>query len=294
MLIQPIKPAIAAAFQDVLVPVINAAEDEVALRVADEICQQSGGRAVAMLASPLPSAMYAGDPFGGVEMWTSVIAALRAQAAKEGAKVKERLAKASSPMEFRTTEMEYFLSRQAVLMSARHADATIMLRPSEEEDRDFRRDLIETMLFQSGRPVLIVPPTQKKPMAFKNIVIAWNASRESARAVGDAACIIDGAEKVTIVTVDAIPSSEGVGQAPGADIAAHLAHRTHHGEKVEVRNVDKMGRTEADCVLDVATAVDADLIVLGAYGHSRAREFVFGGMTRELLNNADRPLFMSH
>lgn len=294
MLVQPVKPAVAAAFQDVLVPIMNVGEDEAALRAADEVCQMSGGRAVAMLASPLPSAMYAGDPFGGVEMWSSVIATLHADAKKEAAKVKERLAKASSPMEFRTTEMEYFLSREAVLMSARHADATILLRPSKEEDRNFRFDLIESVLFESGRPVLIVPPTQKKPITFNNVVVAWNASRESARAVGDAAGIIDGAEKVTIVTINAEPSSMGVGQAPGADIAAHLAHRTHQGEKIEVRNVDKAGRTEADCVLDVAAAIDADLIVMGGYGHARAREFVFGGMTRDLLHTADRPLFMSH
>jgi nucleotide-binding universal stress UspA family protein len=283
--------AAAGAFRDVLVAVLNTRDDEPALRVADEICTQSGGRAVTLLASPLPSSFYAGDAYGGVEVWTSILAELRKEAKVEAEKLRARIGKASAPMEFRTTELEYFLSREAVLMSARHADITIFTRLDVDDDRHFRRDLIETVMFQSGRPVLIAPPDWKRKIDFKNVVVAWNASRESARAVGDAAPILEAADSVTIVTVDQTPSTLGPGEAPGADIAAHLAHR---GVKVEVRNVDGMGRSEADCLLDVARAVDADLIVLGAYGHSRMREFVFGGVTKSLLETSDRPLFMSH
>jgi nucleotide-binding universal stress UspA family protein len=291
MLIQPIKPAAATAFQDVLVPVLNVDADEPALRAADEICSGAGGRVTAFFAPPLPSAFYAGDSYGGVEMWASVIAELRKDSAKQAAKLRARLAKAASATQFRTVELEFFMARQSALMGARHADITILLAPDDDENRTYRQDLVETVLFQSGRPVMIIPPKQSKPMAFDRILVAWNASRESARAVGDAAGIIDGAQSVQVVTVDAKPSTYGSGEAPGVDIAAHLSHR---GAKVEVNNLDSMGRTDAACILDAARQMDADLIVLGAYGHARMQQFVFGGVTRDLLHGADRPLFMSH
>ncbi len=122
-------------------------------------------------------------------------------------------------------------------------------------------------------------------------MIAWNASREAARAVGDAASIIEGAKAVTIVTVDAKPGDLGIDEAPGRELAAHLTRR---GATVEIRNELSRGRSDSDVLLDTASGLDADIIVLGGYGHSRARELVLGGVTRELLRSADRPLFLSH
>ena len=291
MQMQTTAPVAARVFQDVLVAVVNTREDEAALRTADEICAQTGGRITALLASPLPNSFYAGDAYGGMEVWTTILAELRKEAKTEAGRLNTRLAKAASTVEFRTTELDYVLSRETVLMSARHADVTVFSRLTTEGDRHFRRDLIETVLFQSGRPVLIAPPIWTKPYAFKSIIVAWNASRESARAVGDAIGLLEAADKVTLVTVDAAPATFGSGDAPGVDIAAHLAHR---GVKVELRNVDGMGRDAGACLLDTARAVDADLIVLGGYGHTRMREFVFGGVTKRLLETSEFPLFLSH
>jgi nucleotide-binding universal stress UspA family protein len=291
MLTELNKLAVTGAFKDVLVTVVNTKEDEAALRVGDELCALAGGRLTALLAPPMPDMFSSADGYSSSAMWASVLAQLREDALREEGALTARLAKASSPVELRSTKAEYFLSRQSALMSARHADLAIFTRPNEKMDRHFRGELIEAALFQSGRPVLIVPPNYKKPIAFKHVVVGWNSSREAARAVGDAAAILAAADAVTVVTVDASPSTVGPGEAPGADIAAHLARR---GVKVELRNVDGMGRSHGDCLLDVAHGVGADLIVLGGYGHARLSEMVFGGVTKAFLRDADVPLFMSH
>jgi len=93
------------------------------------------------------------------------------------------------------------------------------------------------------------------------------------------------------VTVDAKPKMFGHGDQPGANIAAHLSRR---GLPAEVRNVDSMGRSAALAILEEAGALQADLVVMGGYAHSRLRELVFGGATRELLRAAAVPLLMAH
>jgi nucleotide-binding universal stress UspA family protein len=171
-------------------------------------------------------------------------------------------------------------------VEARYADVTIMDRP----DDDLRRSLFESVLFGAGRPVLLAPADWPGPCG-RNIVVAWNASREAARAVADAAPLLERAEKITIVTVDAKPSWSGHGEAPGADIAAHLARR---GLKVDVRNVDGMGRDDGAAILEECAAIDADLLVLGGYGRPRLQELIFGGVTRHVVTSAHLPIFISH
>jgi nucleotide-binding universal stress UspA family protein len=111
------------------------------------------------------------------------------------------------------------------------------------------------------------------------------------RAVSAALPLLRRAEAVAVATVDAVPSSTGHGDAPGRELAGYLAR---HGVPVEVRNLDSMGRSHARALLDEAQGFGADFVVLGAYGRSRASEFIFGGVTRELLLGSPLPLLMAH
>jgi nucleotide-binding universal stress UspA family protein len=125
----------------------------------------------------------------------------------------------------------------------------------------------------------------------KTVMVCWDAGREATRALSDAMPFIAEAGRVVIVTADAKARFEGHGEMPGADIALHLAR---HGVNVEVRNADTLSRRTAQALLDEARAVDADLIVMGGYGHSRMTQFMFGGVTREMLSESPIPLLMSH
>jgi len=174
---------------------------------------------------------------------------------------------------------------------ARYADVAVMTRPSEGAGAELREEIIEGVLFHSGRPALIAPPGWSGKTIGKRVVVAWDASREATRALSEAQAILDKAEKITVVTVDAKPKMFGHGDQPGANIAAHLSRR---GLPAEVRNVDSMGRSASLAILEEAQALDADLVVMGGYAHSRLRELVFGGATRELLRSATIPLLMAH
>jgi nucleotide-binding universal stress UspA family protein len=147
----------------------------------------------------------------------------------------------------------------------------------------------EGALFKSGRPVLLVPTEEQPRSIGRRIVVAWKAKREAARALADAEPFLREADQITVVTVDATP--DGYGQGPGRDISAYLAHK---GFNVELRNVDGLGQPAELALIKEARALEADLIVMGGYGHSRLREFIFGGVTRALSRNATIPVLMSH
>lgn len=170
-------------------------------------------------------------------------------------------------------------------LNARCADLTVTGQDVPDED-PFEISAID-LVMRSGRPVLVMPHGVKCEVVGRHVVIAWNASREAARAVADAMPILEAAETVDILTV--APDADG--ELPGADIAAHLAH---HGIAVEVREAGDGDDDAGVSLLHYVEESGADLLVMGAYGHSRIREFVFGGVTRHVLQMMKVPVLMSH
>jgi nucleotide-binding universal stress UspA family protein len=208
---------------------------------------------------------------------------------KRAEKVKLWLAKEGDPFTVRSLLIDIGAAGSALGLEARHVDVAIVARTTKTS-ADSANAILEGVLFNAGRPVMIVPPEWKGGEIGRNILVAWKPVREAARALADAEYFIDSADRVSIVTVDAKPAN-GFGEQPGADIAAHLARRDL---KPEVFNLDSAGRTETKAILDQAMAIGADLIVMGGYGRSRASEFIFGGVTREVLKTATVPILMSH
>jgi nucleotide-binding universal stress UspA family protein len=149
--------------------------------------------------------------------------------------------------------------------------------------------IVEGALFASGRPVLVVPYIQKGPFTAERAMIAWDGSRSAARAVADAMPLLTTAKAVDVVIV---ADDKGKGdELPGADIAQHLAR---HGLKVDVKRIVAGDSDVASTLLSHAADTSADLIVMGAYGHSRLREFILGGVTRGILSAMTVPTLMSH
>lgn len=151
------------------------------------------------------------------------------------------------------------------------------------------RTLIEDVLMMSGRPLLLVPYAGTYRTIGTSVLIGWGGTRESARAVHDALPLIEPTAKVTVLTVQTPPESDTV---PAADIANHLAR---HGLAVTAaRTFLADGLSPADALLDYASDCGADLLVVGGYGHSRTREMILGGVTRDLLRHMTVPVLMSH
>jgi nucleotide-binding universal stress UspA family protein len=165
-------------------------------------------------------------------------------------------------------------------------DVVVLARPGEEWQSPSMVTL-ESALFESGRPVLIAPPTS--PSSFgTHILIAWNRSTEQARTTAFAMPLLRLAERVTILTVEGAT----VAGPSGADMARSLAM---HGITAENITIAPPGKASAgETILKKAAELDCDLIVKGAYTQSRLRQMIFGGTTRHILANAKLPVLMAH
>ena len=191
----------------------------------------------------------------------------------------------------RWISQEIFGLREAAGVFGRQSDLVVVGQPTEDHNGFLRESVFEGALFFSGRPVLVLPNYWQGPAVMKNIVVAWDASKEAARALSDAAILIDEAEKIKVIIVDPEPGRRGFGEDPGNEIATVLAR---HCRDVELDRIPSGGRSVAQALLTRATDFSADLIVMGGYGHSRLRESWFGGVTQEMLQTTTYPLLLSH
>src|SRR5437588_1080037 len=147
----------------------------------------------------------------------------------------------------------------------------------------------ESTLFESGRPIIMVPYIQKAPFKSGNVMICWDGSRTAARAVADAIPILGKSGRIEIVSVTSERGKED--EIEGADIGQHLAR---HGLKVDVHRISRGNIDVADALLSHAADNAADLMVMGGYGHSRLHEFVLGGVTRSIFQSMTLPVLLSH
>ena len=177
--------------------------------------------------------------------------------------------------------------RAIAIRHARHADL-IMVSQSEPGKRSANGyDLAEELVLASGRPVLAVPYVGNYPKAGKLVMVAWNGTREATRAVHDALPILEKAKRVIVFSVNP-KEAEHIS---GAEIAQHL---TRHGVKAEAHHTVAPDLEVGDALLSSLSDYGADMLVMGAYGHSRLREFALGGATRHLLGHMTAPVLMSH
>lgn len=178
-----------------------------------------------------------------------------------------------------------------VVAMSRAAEMLIVSQANDGEAPPMLADVPQRAALESGRPVLVVPQGWDARKFGENITVAWNNSREATRATFDALPLMLSAKKVRLVTVGDGAGPSSVPSIPAADVAATLAR---HGIDVETVTVSDGGRHPGMAVLEQCQTDATDLLVMGAYGHSRMREFILGGFTRDVLTNMTVPVLMSH
>ena len=171
---------------------------------------------------------------------------------------------------------------------ARRFDLAIV--PQAEPKGGSVEELIaETTLFESGRPMIVVPYIQKSPLKLDRVMVCWDGGRQAARAINDAMPLLATAGRVEVVLVANEPGKQD--EIEGADIGKHLAR---HGLKVEVKRISA-GKIDIGAALLSHAADNAtDFVVMGGYGHSRLRQFILGGVTRSILQSMTAPVLMAH
>lgn len=179
----------------------------------------------------------------------------------------------------------------AVSLHARYADLVVVGQADGNDPTiGTSMNFPEHVLLNAGRPILIVPSAGTFEVVGRDVLVAWNASREGARAVTDALPLLQRARKVRVLVINAAQTLDGHGAEPGADIALYLAR---HGVKVEVHQETAVVDV-ANTLISRAADFGSDLIVMGGYGHSKFRETLLGGATRTILEQMTVPVLMSH
>lgn len=171
---------------------------------------------------------------------------------------------------------------------ARLKDLTIVPVPAGEF---FDQWYAESIIFGSGRPTVVFPQTRKRADALNldRVMVAWDFSRPASRAVADALPILEKAKQVIVVTV--INEKVIDTKRSDADLAKHLAR---HGVDAVLDIVDAGGRSIGEVLRSCVISQSADLLVMGAYGHSRVRDFILGGATKSMIAQPPLPILLSH
>jgi nucleotide-binding universal stress UspA family protein len=179
---------------------------------------------------------------------------------------------------------------EAAVRQARNADLVIVGQ-ADPEHPPAGGPLVEDLLMTAGRPILIIPYVGHFETLGATVLVGWTNSREAARAVNDAIPLLAKAASVTVLSARPSGRKPATHDATGAEITRHLAR---HGIRAEAAQTVMTGGSASDVLLSYAADVSADLLVVGGYGHSRLRELVLGGVTRDLLHHMTLPVLMSH
>jgi nucleotide-binding universal stress UspA family protein len=203
------------------------------------------------------------------------------------AKLRQRLARLQKPVELRRFDTFGDVMGEVAAREARTADVFVAIRPNGSLEEP--EQLIENVLFETGRHLFLVPERKSATPVFDHVMIAWDGGREATRAVAEALPYLRKAETVSIVIVDdSAPVEERA--TLGTDLAEHLLH---HGIGSTVHRVMKDGHV-GSTLLAESKRLKPDLIVMGGYGHSKLREWLLGGATYEMVHNAPVPLVIAH
>jgi len=205
--------------------------------------------------------------------------------------LREQLDKEALRFDVRVESTVLMTGAQTCSMHARYSDLAIVGAVAPGEKNYPAETYFMELLMNSGRPILRIPQTQETDFNFDRILIAWQPCREATRAVHDAMPFLKQAKSVEILIVDPKVGENAHGEQPGADIAAHLAR---HDLKVNVITQPVMGDTVGAAIAKYAKQTDVQLLVAGGYGHSRFREFMLGGVTKELNSHAAIPVLFAH
>ena len=275
------------SYKTILVHIDPGRRCAVRVEVAIRLARQHDAHLVAL------HAIAPFEPSGYVlaEMGSAVIEAQKHAATAELARTEGEFSKQASAAGLRNIEWRTAIDDpvDAMTLHARYADLVVIGQTDASERSNIAGDFPERLVLAAGRPVLILPSFGSFGTIGKRILVAWNPSREATRAVTDAIPLLRLAHNVHVMAINPLRGEHG--SVPGADIGLYLAR---HGVRVEVK-VDNGAEIDVgNELLSRAADLDADLIVMGGYGHSRLKEWVLGGATRTVLESMTVPVLMSH
>jgi len=238
---------------------------------------------------PIPL-MTAGQP-EAAEGWARNMALAESQLQSSTSELEEKLNTQDLRVDVRGELGDGMMIDEVISKHASCSDLALMKRRAGNVESTFFERLCHGVLFLAGKPVLIFNQYPPESFNFKNILLAWDGKRAANRAVAEALPLLKQAESVHLLCVNAEKTLLARSEEPAWDISTYLAL---HQVPVTLHILESEDHSISQIIKKQAENINADLIVSGAYGHSRLRERIFGGTTKELLENCDVPLLMAH
>lgn len=278
------------SYKTILVYFNNARQAPKLIESATNLAREHDGHVVGLFVTPRVQVF----PEIGAGLTAELLKSHEALYKEESDAIREKFEIAmkgqSFSAEWRHVSAGYYQTSGEIIEHARMADILIVPQTDPDNPDPNYAGVAEELLIGCGRPVLVVPAYGEHGVFGTNVMVAWNGSREAARAVFDALPILKRAESVRVLSVES-KDFDGSKNVPGAEIATMLSR---HGVKCETSVSAGSSLHPGDELLARLADANCDLLVMGAYGHSRVTEFVFSGVSRHMLRNMTVPLLMSH
>lgn len=264
--------------------------DEV-LEAAIHIAKANDGHVIGYYPIPGPARIVYAAPGADFPLDEHVTRLYQEQLPITKAKFEDRMRRSGVEFEWRDEKRFEPLVTKGILEHGREADLIILGHDAAgsktaKEEVGFIADVV----LGAGRPVLVVPPATDKTFKADKIAIGWNASRESCRAAFDSLPLLEKASDVLLAWINPEKKLGKKEKLPGAELAAALAR---HDVPVTIKGISNRNRT-AKAMINMVEEHDIDLLVMGAYGHSRLREQILGGVTEHILKNLPCPVLLGN
>ena len=275
--------------KDVMVRLDGTPADNVRLAAVGQIAEIFNSHITGLLFNVLPPLVPDGFNGAGANEVTKLLDAARQAGDAIEATVFQRLAELPHPANLRRFDVvDHNDTSDTALQVARAADTFVALRPNGRVSES--EGLVENLLFGAGRHLFLVPDDLKLIAPLENVVVAWNGSRESARALAESLPYLHQARKVGVVVVEGRHPTEAEALM-GNDAVNHLRH--HGINAIKYRAVGQEDEI-ADALIEECRKLDANLLVMGSYGHSRLHELLPGSTTDRMLRQSPFPLLVAH
>jgi nucleotide-binding universal stress UspA family protein len=273
--------------RDILVVIDNSANVGRVLGPAAALAKRVDGRLTGFFATGLPAATSFGDLASGAQLVDAFMAAQRDEAVKAEAAFRQELGRLQLAGDWLWREADV---TESIVSTGRLYDLVVLGQIDPDAESPVPAVSPDEVVQALGRPVLFIPYAGEFT-SFDHVLIAWSGTRESARALHDAMFLIDRADAVTVIEVD---SPGGPAAVPNRALDEVVAALKRRGVEASGDPTVTDGTPVADIILSRAADLTADVIVMGAYGHSRLRELVLGGTSRSMFQEMTVPVLMSH
>lgn len=278
-------------FKDILVHVDDSNQSAARVDIAVNLARSFNAHLTGIVIAIDPPIPIAAPGMMPLDAFAEERTAIQQRAAETATRFRANLERAGMTPDCRVANAPMSDAPFVLSLHARHADLVVLGQIDDGSPLAQRSIPPQDVAMACGRPALVVPYIGAPARPAERVLVAWNSSRESARAVNDALPFLRRAGLVTILSVNPESDLPGERRLAGADIALHLAR---HGVKAETQQTVTSEISVGDAILGEVADGGHDFLVMGCYGHSRLRETILGGATRHMLEHMTVPVLMCH